>query len=266
MLHNMYRFSMEWFQQIFVECLSNVKLTESSDKPHIPTIIESLTATVLKRTSFALSSEHYKAFVFRFCCLLCMNDTYSFNDKLKLSREEWETMIKVCSLLRSNTDEFCGTEHKSSTLTGKSKPGPISERIWNIVCFLEKWLPSYTGLQDHIATHLDLWLKFQNCSNPIASFRNMPEHNGFAPSMLTTFQQLLLVQVLCVSRFSQEVDKFIGFVLGDQFHERPVVSLPGVLGTTNHWTPILLLLSGGKCTCIYAHMFVYDCFYHFSLV
>ncbi len=243
----MYRFSMEWFQQIFIECLSDVQLTESSDvKPPLSTLTENLTATVLKRTSSTLSSQHYIPFVFRLCCLLCMNNTSSCCGKPKLSPEEWKTMVKLCSLLGNKPDKLRKTKCKSSNLTDKSKPSFIAQRLWDTVCFLEKQLPCFTGLQDHISIHLDMWLNFQYCPNPIASLQNIPRHNKFAPSTLSTFQQLLLVQVLCVSRFYQEVGRFISLVLDEQCHEMPLVSLPEVLSTTKHWTPTLLLLSGSK--------------------
>ncbi len=242
----MYCFSMEWFQQIFVECLSGVWVTESNVEPHLLTVIENLTATVLKRTSFSLSSEHYRPFVFRLCCSLCTHDGDNLNGKPKLSLEEWKTMVKVCSFATNKTDEVCDKKQESSSRIKKFKPDSIPQRVWDNVCFLENQLKSFIGLRDHIATHLDLWLKFLNDSNPFTLLQEMPSHNGFLPSVLTSFQQLLLVEVLCISRFSQEVDKFIARVLGDHFHQRPLVSLPVVLSTTKQWIPILLLVSGGK--------------------
>ncbi len=240
----MYRFSMDWFQQIFCECLTGIELTEQKDdlEAHLSAINEILTDAVLRRVSFAISAKHYTPFVFKLCCSLCTKG--SINEP-KLSSEEWKAMVKVCSFFKDTNDDISDESNRLSGSSNSSQPSSFTPKIWDVLCFLEKRLPCFTGLQNHITSHLDLWQNFQANSNPIVYLQNMTEQKGFTPSKLTAFQQLLLIQAFCASKFSQEVNRFIVSVLGDQYHERPLISFPEVLSTTKNETPILLLLSGG---------------------
>lgn len=246
-LSPMYQFSMNWFQKIFCECLLNQPSSKCLEA-HLASIIETLTLTVLRRISFSVSADHYTPFVFQLCCALCLSDdSCSF---LKVCADEWITMLKLANLLSKNTNSGEGREsnqkNSSSEKSRMNKPACIEQRAWDAVSLLEKQLQCFKGLQRHISKCSEQWAGLSNSSAPTAILQIMTEHDDFSPSLLTDFQQLLILQVFCSNRFSIEVQHFISKVLGEQWQTRPAVSLSDVLSTTEHEVPILLLVSGGE--------------------
>ena len=204
---------------------------------------QKVTATVLKEASYCISTEHYTAFAFRICCSISMSEDFD----CKISFEEWKAVTKVACIL-GVTDELDGQADfkPCSHTSSKLKPNMVTQKVWDSVSYLEKHLSCFEGLKNHITMHSQTWEEFMNCSNPITYLEDMTENQTFSPSLLNSFQKLILVQVFCPDKFISEVNSFICKHLGNQYQEKQAVCLSEVIKCTKSKKPILLMLSDGE--------------------
>ena len=242
-LSHFYQFSMDWFQEIFCDCMEDLTKESYISQESVAKLSQKVTVKVLKEASYCISTKHYKAFAFRICCSISMSE----DTDCKISSEEWKAATKVASIL-GVTDELDSQANVKpcSHTSSKLKPKMISQKVWNSVSYLEKHVSCFEGLKNHITMYSQMWVEFMDCSNPIAYLRDMIENETFSPSLLNSFQKLILVQVFCPDKFISEVNSLICKHLGNQYQEKQAVCLSEVIKCTKNKKPILLMLSDGE--------------------
>lgn len=275
-LSPIYQFSLDWFQQIFTSCIASIQSEPGSSaykdsfETYISSLIDKITLTVLERTSIALLSEHFIPFTFKLCCSICQTADEVTKGRTQIHPDEWKAMIKIVSMLspandgKRDSDTPAGKVSERRRRTSRvQKPAFLGQDTWDCVSYLEKHLSCFTGLHHNIIENQEQWSLYVTCANPLDyCFKEDKTHSAetddqhhtlnsqseagklFKTSSLTSFQQLLLIQVLCSRHFLSAVGAFVASEMGPQYCEKSPLSLSELLKHTSHKDPILFLSEG----------------------
>lgn len=194
----MYQFSVEWFQEVFSQCIQANSADSKDDgrfRTYLEKVIQQLTRTVCAKVSIALDSKFHLAFVLKICCSILMHGDEILEVERTIKKEEWLALVQGFELY--NTPEWFklrGTEQGGlapSFTAGKlnSKKTPVghkqkhdisfekqtklgrpvflSQEMWDGALALEKLAPSiFSDLQQHILANAETWTSFINSPLP----------------------------------------------------------------------------------------------------
>lgn len=197
-LSPMYQFSVEWFQEVFSQCIQ-ANSADSKDEDRFRTylvkVIQQLTRSVCAKVSIALDFKFHLAFVLKICCSILMHGDEILEVEPTIRKEEWLALVQGLQLY--NTLEgfkLGGTEHgglappftagklhsKKIIVGHKQKydtsfekqtklerPNFLSQEMWDAALTLEKLAPSiFIDLQQHILANVETWTLFINSPLP----------------------------------------------------------------------------------------------------
>ena len=194
----MYQFSVEWFQEVFSQCIQANSADSKDDgrfRTYLEKVIQQLTRTVCAKVSIGLDSKFHLAFVLKICCSILMHGDEILEVERTIKKEEWLALVQGLEL--DNTPEWfklSGTEHgglapsftadklhsKKTPVGHKQKhdisfekqaklgrPDFLSQEMWDAALALEKLAPRiFSDLQQHILANVETWTSFINSPLP----------------------------------------------------------------------------------------------------
>ena len=201
----MYRFSLDWFKQLFLQCVLQQQKCQSPDvlmstasisNRYFSSLMHALTFATYCQTIQGLFREHHLPFAFLVCTSIIRHATRTQPDVSSISADEWSMFVRgsvtelVSRQLSLQGNLTTSQESVRSRLlpdsclpsppisrkpisrrivhTAPSKPNLpwLSDAKWSSCQRLGSVLVVFDGLCDHILNNQQLWTTFHESSHP----------------------------------------------------------------------------------------------------
>lgn len=184
----MYRFSLEWFMQLYMKSIINSKRNIIIEK-RLEYLRISFTEMLHTNVLTALFDEHRVLYSF----LLSLR-ILKYTGQVK--SEEIDLFMFNCS---SNNDKT------KSDIDLSGKPDWLLEESWKEIVILSKNVSAFCGLDSSIKNDQELhWLNFYKSENPDNSSFPNPWRES-----LTPFQKLIIFKIIRSDRIIIEIKRFV---------------------------------------------------------
>jgi dynein heavy chain len=168
-------------------------------------------------------------------------DTVSFDTEETISALEWQIFLQGEFLASTFTSTKQGQGHEEWA----GRPAR-----WKQCEYIDATLPAFHGLCNSLRGSPDQWLALQLADDPYHLMATPPTGNesadAFDWSTLSSFQRLLLINVLCRSRLIGAVRWFVEEHMGAQFVATGNVDLAEMYDESEARTPLIFILSSGE--------------------
>jgi dynein heavy chain len=274
----MYQFSIDWFKQLFLQCIIQQQKCQSIDSISIQYrshLIHALTFATYCQTIQGLFREHHLLFAFLMCTNIIRHATskqLNVSSSL-ISADEWSLFVRGGSVkeltsrqlgnLNSHQDSvtFCNirdlpspsvstkpTSQRIVETTGsKSNLSWLSDAKWVACQRLGSALFAFNGLCNHILNNQQLWTAFHESTQPyhFLASDQMKSCQGWPLHPLSSFHRLLLTKALRQDALYDSVREFVKDELGEVFVSTPVTNVMDLARQTKPHQPIIFILSPG---------------------
>ena len=242
----MYQYSLSFFAQMFVECLKNTPEASGLDN-RLQALKDYQTKEIFSTVSRGLFETHKSLFAALICFQIMIHagnvarqqfmlllrgpgviDRHEMlpnPDQAVLSEAQWDC---ICALERDCVEELQNTEPSESE-GGDGEDGGEPETF-----------SPFAGLTTSMTECLDEWKHWFESDLPHEA--KLP---GEYEERLSSFQKLVLVNVLRQELTLLALTSFVEQNLGRRFVEFPPVSMEEVYAGTSNFTPCIFVLSQG---------------------
>ena len=213
----MYQYSLNYFQRLYNYCIDSSE--KSSDlQQRLTILINFVTDFMYQMVCRGLFEAHKGIYSLLIATAIQMGEG-------AVSFPEWNF------LLRSG---------KPSVEVTNPDPLLFNPLVWNLIIAAQTDVPCFSGLCDHISKNLKEWKLWKEQDDP--QDKPFPEPWN---SSLSPFQRMLLIKIFREEKFVFAQVNYIRDTIGRQYTENPPFSLGDVFKDSNHYSPIIFVLSTG---------------------
>lgn len=229
----MYQYSLEYFKQLFVQC---IELSEKSSslETRLGNIIMFSTENIFSNICRGLFEQHKLMFSFMTCVEI-------LRVAEKVSTLEWNYFLRGA-----------GAEERQRPPKPESSGSWLTDKMWIECCDLETEMPDiFSGLMRDIVS-FPISVSWDNVNIFLNAGIETPksgQDEGDCKQwnlMLRPFQKLMLVRALVPYRVVEAVAAFVSQILGRHFVESPPVSMQALYNDMSSTVPLIFVLSVGS--------------------
>ncbi|EGD81584.1 dynein heavy chain 6 [Salpingoeca rosetta] len=228
----MYQYSLEYFKQLFVQCIEASEKASDLDT-RLRNIISYSTENVFANVSRGLFERHKLMFSFMMCIEILRVDG-------TVTTPEWNHFLRGSGAAEREYPPI--PEHAAAWL---------QEHVWHECCDLETAFPDvFAGLgQDLVTVPMPIELGSVTVTLNLHAGDTLKQ--GGEPSKawaeaLTPFQKLMVIRALVPHRAVEGVAAFVSLSLGRRFVESPPVSMQALYNDMLSTVPLIFVLSVGS--------------------
>ena len=213
----MYQFSLQWFQQLFGQCIDNCKRQDGE-------LLEDRIISLGDKFIFVLYQS--------VCRGLFEKDKLLFSFSLCLK------LLEASGELRQAYLKFLLLGSAETVSSPFDRPSWLSEKQWADVCYLDKEL--LPGLAESVSSlNSDNWKAFSD-SGSLASLPRL----GDIP--LSGIDELCIIRVMAFDKLIPAISSFVERLIGRRFTEPLGVDLAVAFSDSTCFAPLIFILVAGS--------------------
>jgi dynein heavy chain, axonemal len=218
MVENMYQYSLEWYQRLYTQAISeSEKTTNANDRTR--NIINTFTNALYQNICRSLFEKDKLLFSFLICLKILSNN------------EEKDYQAEVRFLMTGGST------------ANSSRPNPsdgwLENKDWASIIELSEF-NSFNGFANDFISHVDQWKTVWESTEP----ENI-SWPGDWKGKLTLVQQVIILRILRPDKVVSGIEKIISKELGPSFVSPPPFNLELSFKDSNTKVPIVFILSPG---------------------
>jgi len=212
----MYQYSLEFFKNLFINCILVPHNTESTEK-RLSDLVDLITYRTYCSVSRGLFSRHQIFYSFLLVSSILRGEN-------RIDSDEWDLFVRGPTSL---PDEDSVTPPH----------GSINILTWRKIVSMSNSYKPFEGLSDDISS------SFRDYENFFVSERSLdlPKKYG----ILSSFQRLLLISITAPRKTLLAITEFIVKIYGSKFASPPDLSIPSAYVDTKPSIPLVFVLSQG---------------------
>lgn len=215
----MYQYSLQWFVRLFESGVEGAERSEELDA-RLSNLKDFFTYSFYNNISRSLFEKHKLLFSFVLCVRILQGAE-------KIDPTEWRFVMSGPPII----------------VQGPKNPAPdwMTDVAWTELCYLDKELPAFNGLCDHIASHVQhyhtMFMSAKAHSEPFAT----QQWN----ERMSQINRMMFLRCLRPDKLMEAVQDFVTANLGLRFIQPPPFDLARIYKDSNCTTPLIFVLSAG---------------------
>ena len=220
MIGEMYQFSLEYFNSLFLTCIQNSEKSTELDV-RLDNIMKYASFQIYSNCSRALFGEHKITFSF-------MLTSAIFRKAGQISPAEWQLLLVGAGIVDESSLPAC--------------PDGIDQAQWTLICVLSQRVEALSELANSIKADVTAWRPIMDSESPWGETQALPAPIG---DEVSPFQRLLIAKVFRPEKLVECISEYIAQMMGREYIDQPPLDLHKVFPDTTPATPIVFVLSAG---------------------